>query len=258
MQVFPLEIVVLPTLLDNYCYLLHDKLSGSTAVVDPGEAVAVEVALAKRQWKLTHILNTHHHPDHINGNLILKKNYNAILIGPKAEINRIPNLDITLVEGSTYNFAGHIVSILDTPGHTSGHISLYLADSQVLFTGDTLFSLGCGKMFEGTAAQFLDSLLKLSKLPDSTKIYCGHEYTSSNARFALSIDYNNAALKKRSKEVHELLAKNQPTVPSVLNLEKATNPFLRVKEPTIALALDRPGADPVEIFADLRKRKDNF
>ncbi|WP_320409044.1 hydroxyacylglutathione hydrolase [Candidatus Endolissoclinum faulkneri] len=248
----------MPTLLDNYCYLLHDEISGSTAVVDPGDADAVETVLAGRHWKLTHILNTHHHLDHINGNLILKKNHNAILIGPKAEISRIPNLEIPLVEGSTYDFAGHIVSILETPGHTIGHISLYFADSQALFTGDTLFSLGCGKMFEGTARQFLDSLFKLSKLPDSTKIYCGHEYTASNARFAISIDYSNEDLKKRSKEVNELLDNNQPTVPSLLSIEKATNPFLRIKDPKIALAIGKSGADPVEIFAELRMLKDNF
>ncbi|WP_420563365.1 hydroxyacylglutathione hydrolase [Thalassobaculum sp.] len=253
-----LDIVLVPALSDNYVYLLHDAASGATAVVDPGEAAPVEAALAERGWKLTHILNTHHHADHIDGNETLKAKHGATLVGPTAETSRIPDMDVTLAEGDTYDFAGHTIQVFDTPGHTTGHISLYIADSDALFPGDTLFSLGCGRMFEGTPAQFWDSLSKLRKLPDATYIYCGHEYTASNAKFALSIDGGNDALKARAKEIEKLRANGEPTIPSLLGQEKAINPFLRADDPAIAAAVGKPGADPVEVFAAVRKGKDNF
>lgn len=253
-----LDIVLVPALSDNYVYLLHDAASGATAVVDPGEAAPVEAALAERGWTLTHILNTHHHADHIDGNEALKAKYGATLVGPKAEAARIPDMDVTVAEGDTYDFAGHTAQVYETPGHTTGHISFYFADSDALFPGDTLFSLGCGRMFEGTPAQFWDSLRKLRDLPDSTYIYCGHEYTASNAKFALSIDGDNDALKARATEIEELRAEGRPTIPSLLGQEKAINPFLRADDPAIAAAVGKAGADPVEVFAAVRKGKDNF
>ena len=253
-----LDIVLVPALSDNYVYLLHDAASGATAVVDPGEAAPVEAALAERGWTLTHILNTHHHADHIDGNEALKAKYGATLVGPKAEAARIPDMDVTVAEGDTYDFAGHTAQVYETPGHTTGHISFYFADSDALFPGDTLFSLGCGRMFEGTPAQFWDSLRKLRDLPDSTYIYCGHEYTASNAKFALSIDGDNDALKARATEIDELRAQGRPTIPSLLGQEKAINPFLRADDPAIAAAVGKPGADPVEVFAAVRKGKDTF
>lgn len=253
-----LDIVLVPALSDNYVYLLHDAASGATAVVDPGEAAPVEAALAERGWTLTHILNTHHHADHIDGNEALKAKYGATLVGPKAEADRIPDMDVTVAEGDTYDFAGHTAQVYETPGHTTGHISFYFADSDALFPGDTLFSLGCGRMFEGTPAQFWDSLRKLRALPDSTYIYCGHEYTASNAKFALSIDGDNDALKARATEIEELRAEGRPTIPSLLGQEKAINPFLRADDPKIAAAVGKSGADPVEVFAAVRKGKDTF
>ena len=253
-----LEIVLVPALSDNYVYLLHDSASGATAVVDPGEAAPVEAVLAERGWKLTHILNTHHHADHIDGNEALKSKYGATLVGPKAEAARIPDMDVTVAEGDTYDFAGHTAQVFDTPGHTTGHISLYFADSNALFPGDTLFSLGCGRMFEGTPAQFWDSLSKLRKLPDDTMIYCGHEYTESNAKFALSIDGGNEGLKARADEIAKLRAAGKPTIPSRLGQEKQINPFLRADDPMIAAAVGKDGADPVEVFAAVRKGKDTF
>jgi hydroxyacylglutathione hydrolase len=253
-----LDIVLVPALSDNYVYLLHDAASGATAVVDPGEAAPVEAALVERGWTLTHILNTHHHADHIDGNEALKAKYGATLVGPKAEAARIPDMDVTVAEGDTYDFAGHTAQVFETPGHTTGHISFYFADSDALFPGDTLFSLGCGRMFEGTPAQFWDSLRKLRSLPDSTYIYCGHEYTASNAKFALSIDGDNDALKARATEIEELRAEGRPTIPSLLGQEKAINPFLRADDPKIAAAVGKSGADPVEVFAAVRKGKDTF
>lgn len=253
-----LDIVLVPALSDNYVYLLHDAASGATAVVDPGEAAPVEAALAERGWTLTHILNTHHHADHIDGNEALKAKYGATLVGPKAEAARIPDMDVTVAEGDTYDFAGHTAQVYETPGHTTGHISFYFADSDALFPGDTLFSLGCGRMFEGTPAQFWDSLRKLRDLPDSTYIYCGHEYTASNAKFALSIDGDNDALKARATEIEALRAEGRPTIPSLLGQEKAINPFLRADDPKIAAAVGKSGADPVEVFAAVRKGKDTF
>lgn len=253
-----LDIVLVPALSDNYVYLLHDAASGATAVVDPGEVAPVEAALAERGWTLTHILNTHHHADHIDGNEALKAKYGATLVGPKAEAARIPDMDVTVAEGDTYDFAGHTAQVFETPGHTTGHISFYFADSDALFPGDTLFSLGCGRMFEGTPAQFWDSLRKLRDLPDSTYIYCGHEYTASNAKFALSIDGDNDALKARATEIEELRAEGRPTIPSLLGQEKAINPFLRADDPKIAAAVGKSGADPVEVFAAVRKGKDTF
>ena len=254
----PLDIVLVPALSDNYVYLLHDAASGATAVVDPGEAAPVEAALKQRGWTLTHILNTHHHADHTDGNATLKAQYGATLVGPKAETARIDDMDVTVAGGDTYDFAGHTAAVYDTPGHTSGHIAFYFADSAALFCGDTLFALGCGRMFEGTPEQFWHSLKTLRALPDETRVYCGHEYTASNAKFALSIDGDNAALQARAQEIDRLRADGQPTVPSLLGQEKAINPFLRADDPAIAAAVGKAGADPVAVFAAVRHGKDTF
>ena len=253
-----LEIVLVPALSDNYVYLLHDTDTGTTAVVDPGEVAPVEAALAERGWKLTHILNTHHHADHIDGNEALKKKYGVPLIGPKAEEARIPDMDVMLSEGYTYDLNGHTAHVYETPGHTTGHICLYFADDKALFAGDTLFALGCGRMFEGTPVQFWTSLSKLKGLPADTRIYCGHEYTMGNLKFALSIDGNNAKLQARGRVIEGLRAENLPTVPSLLGEELETNPFLRCDDPSIAAAVGKPGADPIEVFAAVRSGKDNF
>ncbi|MEQ8394010.1 hydroxyacylglutathione hydrolase [Thalassobaculum sp.] len=253
-----LEIVLVPALSDNYVYLLHDAGTGATAVVDPGEAAPVEAALAARGWTLTQIVNTHHHHDHTDGNDALKAKYGAPLVGPRAESARISGMDVTVGDGDTVEIAGHRATVYETPGHTTGHISFHIADSQALFCGDTLFALGCGRMFEGTPTQFWKSLSTLRGLPADTRIYCGHEYTQSNARFAVSVDGGNAKLKARAAEIDRLRAAKQPTVPSILADELDTNPFLRADDPAMAAAVGMAGADPTAVFAEIRKRKDAF
>ena len=254
----PLEIVLVPALSDNYVYLLHDRESGATAVVDPGEAAPVEAALAERGWTLTQIVNTHHHHDHTGGNADLKAKHGARLIGPRAEAARIAGMDRTVGEGDAVEIAGHRAVVYETPGHTSGHISLHISDSAALFCGDTLFALGCGRMFEGTPPQFWASLSTLRALPAETRVYCGHEYTQSNARFALSVDGGNAALRARAAEIDRLRAAGRPTVPSTLADELGTNPFLRADDPAMAAAVGMAGAEPSAVFAEIRRRKDAF
>jgi len=253
-----LDVVLVPVRSDNYVYLLHDADSGATAVVDPGEAAPVIAALDARGWKPSHILNTHHHGDHIEGNDAVRAKYGCTLVGPKSETARIPGMDITLAEGDSFDFAGHRAEIFETPGHTLGHIAFYFPDSEILLSGDTLFVLGCGRVFEGTMEQMWNSLKKLRALPPSTRIYCGHEYTQSNARFALSVDGRNAKLKAQASEIDRLRADGKPTVPSTLGEELETNPFLRADKPDLAAAIGMEGADPVAVFTEIRKRKDSF
>ena len=253
-----LEIALIPALSDNYVYLAHDRDSGATAVVDPAEAAPVLAALEQRGWTLTHILNTHHHADHIGGNEELKARFGVPIVGPRADAERIPGIDVEVGDGDTYDFAGHQARVFDTPGHTRGHIAFWFPDSEALFCGDTLFALGCGRLFEGTPAQMWDSLGKLRALPDATRVYCGHEYTQSNARFALTIEPDNEELRARAAAVDALRAKGEPTIPSTLGEEKRTNPFLRADVPEVQEAVGMAGADPAAVFGEIRRRKDNF
>ncbi|UUX48155.1 hydroxyacylglutathione hydrolase [Nisaea acidiphila] len=253
-----LDVVLVPARSDNYVYLLHDADSGSTAVVDPGAAAPVIEALEARGWKADLIINTHHHGDHTEGNEAVRAKYGCKLAGPKSETARIAGMDITLAEGDSFDFAGHKAEIFETPGHTSGHIAFFFPDSDILLSGDTLFVLGCGRVFEGTMEQMWSSLKKLRALPPATRIYCGHEYTQSNARFALSVDGENAKLQAQASEIDRLRADGQPTVPSTIGDELDTNPFLRADSPALAAAVGMEGADPVAVFAEVRKRKDNF
>lgn len=253
-----LEIEIIPCLRDNYAYLLLDTSGNSVGVVDPSESVPVNAALMARNLALTHIFNTHHHWDHTGGNLDLKSRWGARIIGPGKDRARIPGLDEGVSEGDVYEFGACKARVLEIPGHTRGHIAFYFPESRALFCGDTLFSLGCGRLFEGTPAQMWDSLGKLRRLPAETKVYCGHEYTATNARFALSIDPDNAALQIRAREVAALRAKNLPTVPSTMESEIAANPFLRADDPALARALKMEAADPVAVFAEVRRRKDGF
>ena len=254
----PFEIVLVPAMSDNYVYLAHDSDSGVTAVVDPSDAVPVEAALDARGWTLTHILNTHHHHDHTGGNERLAKRFGATLIGPKSEVSRIANMDITVGEGDTVDVAGHKAMVYETPGHTLGHIAFWFAGSDALFCGDTLFALGCGRVFEGTMEQMWNSMLKLRSVPPTARVFCGHEYTLANARFALSIDPENARLQARTREFEEMRSRGEPTIPTVLVDELDTNPFLRADDPALAAAIGMTGADPVAVFAEVRSRKDNF
>lgn len=223
-----LRIETIPTLEDNYTYLLIDA-GGTNAVIDPAEAAPIISYIEKHDISLTYILNTHHHADHTGGNVELKQKYKSPIVGPGKERDKIQSMDTGLYDGDTFPFGYNDFEIIETPGHTLGHICFYLPKENVLFCGDTLFSLGTGRLFEGTAEDLFASLQKIKALPASTMIYCGHEYTQENAEFCLSIDPDNKALQKRYEEVLEKRELGQPTIPVSLETELATNPFLRAE-----------------------------
>jgi hydroxyacylglutathione hydrolase len=243
---------------DNYVYLLHDAASGATAVVDPSVADPVLAALKETGWRLSHILNTHHHWDHTGGNAALKAATGALVVGPLADRERIPDIDVALGEGEHYAVGSEVAEIFDVPGHTRGHIAFWFPTSRALFCGDTLFTLGCGRMFEGTAPQMWRSLSKLRALPAETRVFCGHEYTQANARFALTVEPGNRALVERAKAVDAMRSQGRPTVPATLGEEVATNPFLRADRRELQEAAGLAGRDPVEVFGEIRHRKDVF
>ena len=253
-----LEIHMFPCLSDNYAFLIHDHANGLTASVDTPDPDAIAEALAEKGWILTHILNTHHHWDHAGGNLKLKSRTGCIIVGPRGEAGRIPGIDIQVDEGDTFTFGTHTAHIHATSGHTLGHIVYYFENDHVAFVGDTLFALGCGRLFEGTAEQMWNSLKKLMQWPDETQLYCAHEYTQNNARFALTIEPGNPDLRIRAAEIDRLRAKNQPTVPTILALEKKTNPFLRPMSREIRDRLDMKNASDAEVFARIRDLKDKY
>jgi len=253
-----LQVHMFPCLSDNYGYLVHDPATGATASIDTPEAAAIDAALAERGWKLTHILNTHHHFDHAGGNEALKAQWHCTVIGAADDAERIPGIDVRVREGDRVQLGSATATVLEVPGHTTGHIAYYFADDGIVFVGDTLFALGCGRLFEGTPAQMWNSLQKLMALPDDTVVYCAHEYTQSNARFALSVEPGNAALVDRSAEIDQLRAQGKPTVPSTIRLEKATNPFLRATSGELQQQLGLVGAAAVDVFAETRRRKDHF
>jgi hydroxyacylglutathione hydrolase len=253
-----LEIAQLPCLSDNYAYLLHDRGSGQTAAIDTPDGPAIEAELGRRGWRLTHILNTHHHADHVGGNTYLKERTGCQVIGPRADAERIPAIDIGVVEGDRIDFAGRMIEVVETPGHTRGHIVYYLPGERAAFVGDTLFALGCGRLFEGSPEQMWNSLQKILRWPDDTRIYCAHEYTLANAEFALTVEPENAALIARAREVAAQRRAGRPTVPATLAVEKATNPFLRPTSPALQARIGLTGADAASIFARTRALKDAF
>jgi len=243
---------------DNFCVLVHDEASGQTALIDAPEESAILAAIERTGWKPTIILTTHHHADHVEANLALKERFGLKIIGPKAEADKIPGIDETVSEGSELEFAGHKVEVIETPGHTAGHVCYFFHEAGVAFTADTLFALGCGRLFERPAPVMFESMKKLAALPASTVIYCGHEYTLSNARFALTIDPTNSALKERVARIEKLRADDKPTLPTTIGEELATNPFMRWHDPAIRKNLGMENASDVDVFAEIRKRKDNF
>ena len=253
-----LEITLVPCLSDNYAYLVHVPDEGLCAVVDPSEPGPVKKALAARGLKLTHILNTHHHFDHTGGNLPLKEEFGAEIVGPAKDRERIPAIDTGVGEDAAWKFGARNVRILEIPAHTRAHIAFVFDGDGAVFTGDTLFAMGCGRLFEGTPDMMWRSLSKLMRLPDSMRVYCGHEYTLNNGRFALTLEPGNAELKARMQEVTALRARNEPTIPSAIGLEKKTNPFLRVGSPEIRRSLNMQDAGDVEVFGEIRRRKDSF
>jgi hydroxyacylglutathione hydrolase len=246
-------------LTDNYGALVHDPATGATACVDVPEAGPSLAALAERAWTLTDILITHHHADHIQGVPELKSKFpNAKVWGPAKDAARIPFLDRQVKEGETARVGSLQAKIIETPGHTLGHIAYHFEQDAVAFCGDTLFSLGCGRVFETPHAVMWSSLAKLADLPGETQIYCGHEYTQANGRFAATVDPDNRVLKARIEEIARLRAERRPTVPTTIVAELAANPFLRVEEPAIQAAVGLPGAEPAAVFGELRTRKDRF
>lgn len=253
-----LQIHQFEALSDNYGYLVHDPETGATAAIDTPEVAAIEQALAEKGWTLTHIFNTHHHADHAGGNDALKAKYGCTIVGPKGEEKLIPGIDRAVGQDDIVELGNAKARVIDVPGHTRGHIAYSFADDHVAFVGDTLFALGCGRLFEGTPQQMWTSLSKLMELPDDTIVYCAHEYTQANARFALSVEPQNAALVARSKEIDEKRARGEWTVPTSIGLEKATNPFLRAASPDLRATVGLVAASDVDVFAETRHRKDNF
>ncbi|MBL8572063.1 MAG: hydroxyacylglutathione hydrolase [Hyphomicrobiaceae bacterium] len=251
----PIEFAVVPCLSDNYAALIHDGDSGATAVVDAPDAGAILAALAERGWVLSDILVTHHHFDHVEGVAELVRRTGARVTGARADAGRIAGLDVLVGDGDVIEVGGLRLEVLETPGHTVGHIAYVAREPAAVFCGDTLFAMGCGRLFEGTPAQMWASLGRLAALAPETAVYCGHEYTQSNGRFALRVDPANAALTERMAEVDRLRAAGLPTVPSTMARELATNPFLRAGDPGIAAGLGMAGAAPVAVFAELRERK---
>ena len=253
-----LEIELFRCRSDNFGVLLHDPDSGKTASIDAPEEQPILDALARRGWTLTDIFTTHHHQDHVEANLALKTRFNAEITGPKNEADKIPGMGFAFGDGGQFTFAGHSVEVIETPGHTAGHICYYLPHDRLLFAADTLFALGCGRLFERGPRDMWQSLGKLRKLPDDTVVYFGHEYTLSNAKFALTIDPQNVALRDRVKEIEATLAAGGHTAPTTIGLERATNPFLRPDDAGIRKHLGMEGADDWEVFAEIRARKDKF
>jgi hydroxyacylglutathione hydrolase len=249
------EIFQFPILADNYAVLLHDAATRQTAAIDAADADAIAGALRERGWTLTDIFVTHHHGDHTAGVAALKQQWGATVHGPAADTAPIPALDKPLKGGARFRFSGAAVTVIDAPGHTSGHIVYHLPEDQIAFVGDVLFSLGCGRVFEGTMAQMWTSLDTLRRLPPETIVYCGHEYTLANARFALTVEPGNLALQKRAEEVTHLRAKSMPTLPTTIGAERAANPFLRPESAEIRKMLGMPAATDAEVFAELRERK---
>ncbi len=241
---------------DNYGVLVHDAKSGTTISVDtPGES-AVRNALLQRGWKLTHIFNTHHHFDHVEGNAGLKSDFGCKIIGPGLEADKITDLDEGVGDGDEFSIGDIKIRVIATPGHTLGEVSFHFPDNNIVFTGDTLFALGCGRVFEGTPEMMWQSLEKLAALPRETIVYCGHEYTLANARFAVTVDPENPVLLQRLEKITQLRAENQPTLPTTIGEELDTNPFLRPADPAIRTNLGMEAATNAEVFAEIRARKD--
>ena len=239
-----LEIVAVPAFADNYLWLAHDQASGETAVVDPGDPTPVLAEAERRGWRITKILNTHWHPDHTGGNLAIKEATGAEIWGPEGENGRVPGLDHPLAEGDRISIGGHEAEVWEVPGHTIGHIAYIFRGDDVAFVGDTMFAMGCGRLFEGSPQQMFTSLSRLASLPNGTKLYCAHEYTLANARFAAYAFPGQAAIAERLQSVEKARAADEPTVPTNVGIERATNPFLLARD--------------VAHFAELRAAKDNF
>ncbi|MEN8841787.1 MAG: hydroxyacylglutathione hydrolase [Octadecabacter sp.] len=256
----PLQLITIPCLEDNYAFLLHNAETGKTLLVDVPDAPPIQAVLDAQRWELTDILLTHHHWDHIDGlaPLLKSSGANPRIIGAAADAHRLPALDLAVSEGDKVVICGEEAAVIDVSGHTLNHIAVHFPTSAVLFTADSLMALGCGRLFEGTPAQMWDSMLKLRALPDDTRVCSGHEYTETNARFALTIEPDNSDLISRVTQITAARSKGQPTIPSNLGLEKRTNPFLRADVPALQAAQNMTNADPVDVFTKVREARNSF
>jgi len=243
---------------DNFGVLARDSETGVTALIDAPEERAILDAIERTGWEPSLILTTHHHIDHVEANLALKKRFGLTIAGPAKEADRIPGIDRGVKEGDTVRVGNQEARVIETPGHTAGHVTYHFAGAGVAFAADTLFALGCGRLLECDPPVMVESLRKLASLPPETVIYCGHEYTQSNARFALTVDPTNSALKERAEKIDALRAEGKPTLPTTIAEELATNPFLRWHDPAIRRNLGMENASDEEVFAEIRKRKDVF
>lgn len=254
-----LTLRTVPCLSDNYAFILHDGATGQTAIVDAPEAAPLLDVLKSEGWNLTEIWITHHHHDHVMGLADLQAAFPTVrVVGAKADAHRLPQLTQTVQDGQNFDFAGHEVRVMDVSGHTNGHIAYYVRDAGAVFTADSLMALGCGRLFEGTPAQMWHSLTALAALPDDTLVCSGHEYTETNARFALTIEPENSALQSRAEMIAQSRRQGLPTVPSRLGEEKETNPFLRAHLESVKSAISMPQASDIDVFAAIRARKDAF
>jgi hydroxyacylglutathione hydrolase len=254
----PAETHLFVCLKDNYGVLLHDPSTGATAAIDAPEAAPIEAALADRGWRLTDILVTHHHADHTAGIAELKKKHLCRVVAPRKEASKIANVDVTVREGDVVQVGSMVGRVLETPGHTAGHITYWFKQDKLAFVGDTLFSVGCGRILEGTPEMMWQSLLKIRNLPADTQVYCGHEYTAANVHFALTVEPKNSALRARAEEVVRLIEQKRPTIPTTVQQEKSYNPFLRADLHSVAASIGMEGANPESVFATIRARKDKF
>ena len=252
-----MKIEIIPCLRDNYSYLIHEERTNTVSIIDPSDFSTCDKKIIKYS-KLDYILNTHHHADHIDGNLKLKKKYNSKILGFGLDKIRIPGIDISLKENQKYKIGNLEFEVIFVPGHTKGHIAFFFREEKVVFTGDTLFSLGCGRVFEGTHKEMFESLNKLKNLPFDTKVYCGHEYTKSNLKFCLTYDKENILLKKKEKKVEDKLRNNLPTIPTTIEEEIKTNIFLKCDDPSIKQLLNLQTASDDKVFSKLRDLKDSF
>jgi hydroxyacylglutathione hydrolase len=254
----PAEIRLFRCLQDNYGVLIHDPASGATASIDAPEAGPIEAALQATGWRLTDILVTHHHHDHTAGIGALKRRHKCRVVAPAGETVRIADVDLKVREGDRVSVGTMLAAVIETPGHTTGHIAYWFNDEKVAFVGDTLFSIGCGRVIEGTPEQMWQSLKKLRDLPNETEIYCGHEYTLANIKFAMTIDAENPVLIAREAQANRQIAEGTPTIPVTIGDEKLANPFLRADVADLASDIGMAGAAPAKVFAEIRQRKNNF
>ncbi len=254
----PLELITIPCLDDNYAFVIANPDTKEAALIDVPDAAPINATLARTDYRLTTVLLTHHHWDHIDGLPDLDGHEALTIIGAQADKHRLPALDIAVVEGDIVTLCGEEAHVLDVSGHTIGHIAIHLPASKLAFTADSLMAMGCGRLFEGTPDQMWGSMLKLRRLPDDTQVCSGHEYTTSNAEFALDLEPDNPDIISRMSDIAATRAAGNPTVPSLLGLEKQTNPFLRADDPALMAAIGMTGDDPKSVFAEIRGRKDRF